>query len=406
MALLSMPAGCGGRVDSQAGASDGSAPVRPNTGTAVRDDDAQPLVFADDAGITIEVTDASLPTDDADITIEVTDASLPTDVGGPEPWLWRYLDASPPSFVSNAAGCSWVQSWTPNVVCSWAAEFVGDPLTCLGFSQTGTFDPCVAVCGTNGMVSPESCWVQGAGVGAHALECDGPTCTSTSPVIPPGNGGRRPDYFASLGFGPALAGREVGTHFARVACMEAGSIEAFRRLRDELHLHRAPDRLVRVASRAMRDEIRHVRQTSALARRFRERPVAPLPVPPRVPRSLEAVALENAVEGCIRETYSALECLWQSHRAGDAVVKATMARIARDELRHLAVSWAVDSWCRSKLGRAAARRLRDAQHEEVLVLAREMSRDPAESLVAIAGLPRASQSRALIGVISEQLQAA
>ena len=112
--------------------------------------------------------------------------------------------------------------------------------------------------------------------------------------------------------------------------MEAGSVEAFRVLRDDLRMHGAPERLVRAAARAMRDEIRHVRQTAALARRFGEEPIAPPPVPDRPARTFEAVALENAIEGCVRETYSALECLWQAHRAEDPRVRSTMVQIARD----------------------------------------------------------------------------
>jgi hypothetical protein len=58
-------------------------------------------------------------------------------------------------------------------------------------------------------------------------------------IITASNGGRRPGYFAALGFGPVPRGRELGVHFARAACMEAGSVDAFRLLRDELVAHGA-----------------------------------------------------------------------------------------------------------------------------------------------------------------------
>ena len=102
----------------------------------------------------------------------------------------------------------------------------------------------------------------------------------------------------------------MGSHFARAACLEAAAVDAFRWLRDEL-VAQAPKRLVRAASRAIRDEMRHVRVTSALARRFGEEAITPPAPPPRVVRPLLRLALDNAVEGCVRETYSALECLWQ-----------------------------------------------------------------------------------------------
>jgi hypothetical protein len=247
----------------------------------------------------------------------------------------------------------------------------------------------------------------GGGAGSNSLNCGitggssgngGPSCLIL-------NGGRRPDYFASLGFDPPAAGRELGTHFARAALMEAGSVEAFRRMRDELVAHRAPRRLVRAASRAMRDEMRHVRQTSALARRFGEKPLAPPPPPPRAVRSLEELANENAVEGCVRETYSALECLWQAEVATDPVVRATMKRVARDELRHLALAWSVHEWARGKLSAAARDRLRTAQREAVAALMGEVSRDPHRSLMNEGGLPKGRQSQVLISAIEARLAA-
>jgi hypothetical protein len=187
--------------------------------------------------------------------------------------------------------------------------------------------------------------------------------------------------------------------------MEAGSVNAFRWLRDELVAHGAPKRLVRAASRAIRDEKRHVRQTSALARRFSEEPISPPPPPPRVVRPLLAMTIENAVEGCVRETYSALECAWQAEVATDAVVRCTMSRIARDELRHLALAWAVHAWALGKLDAAGRARVRKAQRDEITALKRELERDPHESLLASGGLPRAWQSQCLIDAIETKLAA-
>jgi hypothetical protein len=162
---------------------------------------------------------------------------------------------------------------------------------------------------------------------------------------------------------------------------------------------------VRAATRALRDERRHVRQTSALARRYGEKPIVPFPPPSRATRTLLAMALENAVEGCIRETYSALECAWQAHLATDPVVRATMKRIARDELRHLALSWAVNGWALGRLGAEGRRRVREAQRETIAALKSELARDPHESLLSRAGLPRAFQSQALVESIEAKIAA-
>jgi hypothetical protein len=279
----------------------------------------------------------------------------------------------------------------------WSLEFTGDPVTCAGFSGGGTLAQCVALCGRSDQdTAPISCTEFSlTDGGASTVDCY--ACTL--------NGGRRPAYFASLGFGPPPAGREVGSHFARVACMEAGSVEAFRWLRDELFAHRAPKRLVRAAARAIRDELRHVRVTSALARRFGEAPIASRPAPARVVRPLMDMALENAVEGCVRETYSALECLWQAEAADDPVVRAEMKRIARDEMRHLALSWDVHAWVMSRLRAPARTRVRAAQRSAVAELLGEVAVDPQGSLVRTAGLPRSAQSRALVAAIATRIAA-
>jgi hypothetical protein len=62
---------------------------------------------------------------------------------------------------------------------------------------------------------------------------------------------------------------------------------------------RAPKKLVRAAAHAAGDEVRHARATVALARRFGARPTA-VNVERSALRSIEAMALENAVEGCVR----------------------------------------------------------------------------------------------------------
>ena len=303
--------------------------------------------------------------------------------------------------------CDWTPLPTPacggcTPGCEWELSFVGDPQACAGFTVSGTPAQCAAVCGADSHGEPANTCTISSSNGVETLYC-AVVDTTYCPVIM--NGGRRPAFFASLGFGPVARGRELGVHFARAACMEAGSVEAFRMLRDELIAHGAPRRLVQAASRAIRDEMRHVRQTSALARRFGEEPVSPRRVPPRARRSFDAVALENAVEGCIRETYSALECAWQAEVAADPVVRATMKRIARDEMRHLELSWAVHAWALGKLDAEGRARVTAAQKREIATMLGELARDPHASLRVAGGLPRAAQSRALVEAIAGRLAA-
>src|SRR5207244_884717 len=119
-----------------------------------------------------------------------------------------------------------------------------------------------------------------------------------------GGTGRRPAGLVA----PSRSGRggdEVGAYWARAAHLEAASVHAFRTLAADLHAYGAPRRLVEAASRAAGDEVRHARACATLARRHGSSPV---PVVVRSPpsRSLVEIAEENAVEGCVRETWGAL----------------------------------------------------------------------------------------------------
>ena len=191
--------------------------------------------------------------------------------------------------------------------------------------------------------------------------------------------GRRP---AGLRQALHRPGSGFECHLADAAWLEAASVDAFRVLRRELRAHRAPRRLLRAASRSARDERRHARVTAALARRFGvavatvERDDFPL-------RSLEELARENAVEGCVRETWGALVALRQASRASEPAVRAAMGRIARDEIRHAELAWAVDGWIGARLTAAQRRRVRDARVAAVAELGSELQR----------ALPRAERDR-------------
>ena len=182
------------------------------------------------------------------------------------------------------------------------------------------------------------------------------------------------------GLGAPVAGR-----LATMAWLEAASVGAFRRLARELRAHGAPSALVRRAQRCARDEARHARIMARLARSRGERVPrvrnADAPV-----RDLEAVARENAVVGCVRETFGAAQAaLGRAH--ADAGWARAMRSIAPDELRHAALAWDVAAWAEARLDRAARSRVRasrDAATREVLQDTRISPRDHAmaESLQA------------------------
>jgi len=166
---------------------------------------------------------------------------------------------------------------------------------------------------------------------------------------------------------------------------------AFRVLRDELRAAGAPKALLRAAGRAARDEIRHARATGALARRFGGTPRAAA-VARGARRSLEAIALENAVEGCVRETYGALLATRQAQLASDPVVRAAMMRIARDETRHASLSWRVGRWLETRLDPAARSNVEQAKQRAAREQRLALANEPDCCFADVAGLPSPAEA--------------
>jgi hypothetical protein len=160
---------------------------------------------------------------------------------------------------------------------------------------------------------------------------------------------------------------DEGDRLAAMAYLEAVSVHAFERLERELAVHRAPPALLRAARRARRDEVRHTAMTTRLARRHGASPRLPEATAPAPARSLFEVALENAVEGCIRETYGAVQGLVEGQTSRDDAMRRAMRSIAADECRHAELAWAVHTWAMPRLTdderRAVQRAMKDAVAE-------------------------------------------
>lgn len=107
--------------------------------------------------------------------------------------------------------------------------------------------------------------------------------------------GRRPDGYAPEGRGRADS---LAAYLGDCAELEAASVAAFARLSRELEAHGAPSELVARARSSEADEVRHARTVGALARARGVEPHEPVLAGGDV-RSLEEIALENAVEGCV-----------------------------------------------------------------------------------------------------------
>jgi hypothetical protein len=196
----------------------------------------------------------------------------------------------------------------------------------------------------------------------------------------------------------------VGAYFARMAFEEAASVTAFRRLRAELEAHGAPTSLVDRAARSERDETRHARTMARTARRCGATPArVSRSARRRVPRSLEAVARENAAEGCVRETFGALLAAWQASHARAPATRRLMTQIAADEMRHAALAWAVAEWAEERLDAPSRNRVRSARMRALYSLGREIERPVDAALVRVVGLPTPREAKALLRALEARL---
>jgi hypothetical protein len=172
---------------------------------------------------------------------------------------------------------------------------------------------------------------------------------------------------------PGAAGElgSLGAVFAERAHLEEVSVHAFARLEAELRAHGAPPSLLRDVRRARRDEVRHTAMMTRLARRFGGGPRRPIALAPREVRPLLAIAIENAVEGCVRETYGAAAGLIEARGSCDPEVRRAMTSIAADECRHAELSWDVARWMAPRLTAGGRRAVARAMGDAVAALGRD-----------------------------------
>lgn len=240
--------------------------------------------------------------------------------------------------------------------CGWSYKLTGDMTTC-GFDEAGVGDPesCKALCGSN----ETTCTGRSTAYG-NMVYC-GEGCA-----------GRRYDGLDERG---APRAHDAASYLARMAFFEAASIDAFAILARELRRHRAPAALVRACFGARGDEVRHARMAATLAKRAApgRPPKVLVPASPEEEeRSLEALAIENASEGCIREAFGVLLGTWQALHAPTAELRAFFGKLAEDEARHAALAWRVDAFLRGRLDRAAHARVDRARDEALTRLARSI----------------------------------
>ncbi len=206
-------------------------------------------------------------------------------------------------------------------------------------------------------------------------------------------GGRAPPGLVSL----SAVDSTVGSWLARMAELEAAAVEAFIHLAKELDAHGLP-RFAEAALRAAGHEIAHASAITGLAWRHGRAP-KPLSLRPSEVRSLEALAIDNAGEGCGRELFGALTNEHQARTASDPAVARVMGSIAGDERAHADLSFALAEALMPRLTLAQRRRAREAQAQ---VLAQLTQDEVPQQTRATLGLMDQAQATAMARAVLER----
>ncbi len=211
--------------------------------------------------------------------------------------------------------------------------------------------------------------------------------------------GRRPDGFESSG---QCLDTPAAEYWSTTAHLEAAAVEAFEILAWELERFGAPKHLIERALKAADEEREHTVSTRAIAESVGGEFVAP-EAAPRRDRTLLEFALENATEGCVRETFGAAVGAFQAAAARDANVAQAMEVISREETGHAHLSWEIAAWAETQLTADEVKMVRQAQRRAVLALT-TASRVPIPlSLVVDVALPTPDQALRMIDVFRAEI---
>lgn len=197
----------------------------------------------------------------------------------------------------------------------------------------------------------------------------------------------------------ANAGREatLDVHLAECASLEGAAVVAFEHLARDLASLGAPLPFRRRALEAALEETRHAQAMEALAEAHGATVRWAGARPVYVKRSAFEIARENAIEGCVRETYGALSAAYQATHASSVSLREVMTTIAVEERRHAELSWDVARWLEPRLSEDEQEALAAARAAAYRDLQNDVARhDPSAELMSIAGYPSAEEAARLV----------
>ena len=183
---------------------------------------------------------------------------------------------------------------------------------------------------------------------------------------------------------------EFAALLAETAALEAAAVIAFDELGRSLRQFGAPAELIARAQTAKADEVRHTALMATHAANYGWDAALPVAAAPAATAyaSLFDLALHNAREGCVNETYGALVALHQAQAAVDLDVRASLAQIADDEVRHAQWSHDLDAWLQPLLSTTQQQAVAAAKATALAELA-SLAQAPTSEAQIRMGLPGA-----------------
>ena len=194
----------------------------------------------------------------------------------------------------------------------------------------------------------------------------------------------------------------LGNYFAHMAAMESAAMTAFDYLAQELEFYAAPHHLIQMAHEAINEEAEH----AALARLLTEAYDGAnykIEIKPFQLRSFFEIALENAVEGCVNETFAAALGYWQQEHAVLETFKQVIAHITEEESKHAALSWEIHEWAFPQLSINEQQQIRQAQLNAIERLEQTFMVEEESSLRQALGMPDRDQVQALLKQLRTEL---
>ncbi len=186
------------------------------------------------------------------------------------------------------------------------------------------------------------------------------------------------------------------------AALEAASVPAFLMLADDLRALHAPSELIEQAVGSARDEIRHAAMVAFLSAQEGGEPIV-VEVPRRARKTLFEVARENAVEGCVRETYGALVGMYQAQFAKDPAYRAAMGSIANDETQHAELSHRIAAWAEPQLSANERALIQRERLQFIAGLRASAEQEHASEIHDRAGFPRPAVAFAMLDALEKNL---